>query len=119
MAETVSVRAARFNVPVDPAELTWKALRPAPGAPLTLNGEDQWNPSAKERVAWTGESFEITRYDPFSPAAPTGQPVGDSNRGPFYRAASYILLALGTLLVVALAMIWAARKARAVRSSGR
>ena len=54
--ETVTVREANFNVPVNPDDLTWKALRPAVGASLEYNG--RWMRTNETDVTWDGERFK-------------------------------------------------------------
>jgi hypothetical protein len=111
--ESLTFQVVNLNVPVDPNDLTWKALAPPKGALLTQNGEDKWNPRAKSAVLWNGERFEVTRYDPFAAAGPTRAPNSGVDRGQYYRMASYILLALAVVFAGAFAFVWFGRRRRA------
>lgn len=101
IAETITVREARFNTPIDSANLTWQALSPARGAHLILNDDYQWDPEYSRATAWTGDRFAVV---------PTGATLPDpgflgADRRATLRRAAFALLGIGALLVAGLAVL--------------
>jgi hypothetical protein len=115
--ETLSTRAVNFNVPVDASDLTWVGLQPASGAALAYNGQYKANLNAKERLAWSGDRFEVVRHDPFDATGGAIVALAGRDRGDFLRSASYILLTSAGLLTLVALTLWRVRQARLDRNN--
>jgi hypothetical protein len=98
-AETVTVLKADFNVPVDPNDMTWKALNPKVG--VGLNIDDEYQGSINVSSRWNGDNFAL-----MAPDIATAEIVTPSaSRGSWLRAASWGTLSLGVVLAIILAFV--------------
>jgi hypothetical protein len=91
-AETVTVLKADFNVPVDPNEMTWKALNPKVGVELLIDDEHQMRDEVSAR--WDGEKFALLS----SKLAASEIPTPVALRSSWLRTGSRVTLGLGVLL---------------------
>ena len=95
-AQTLEIRKADFNVPIDPSVYTWKGLGPRPGVGIMRDGQYRMS------LIWTGETFEDVPIEARRPPeADLGVTVGPTQNS-ILRRSSYILLGIVALLATML-----------------
>ena len=95
-AQTLEIRKADFNVPIDPSVYTWKGLGPLPGVGIMRDGQYRMS------LIWTGETFEDVPIEARRPPeADLGVTAGPTQNS-ILRRSSYILLGIAALLATML-----------------
>jgi hypothetical protein len=94
-SETITVLKADFNVPVDPKDMTWKALNPKVGVGITIDDDGKW--SAHNALEWDGEKFMLKEFEVAS-TSPNTSVTPAPSRGSWLRPASWVMASLGVVL---------------------
>jgi len=93
-AETLTVHKADFNVPLNAADFTWKALQPAVGCHIVVN--DKY----RQDLMWGGEKFVAAPPETSSSPELQVEPLVVADRGLPLRRLALLLVGIGIPLAV-------------------